>query len=70
MCEACTEYDLREADKRIVELESEIAHLHEENREYADLVAGLIGMTEKRCTCGYGGFHEEGNPDCDRNEDE
>lgn len=56
---------------RIVELEEENAMLLDTLRSVrADLlVVQTLLNPPKPCTCGFGGFHEEGNPDCNRNED-
>lgn len=56
---------------QIVELEEENARLREENATYAGLLGSAIElvMSEKPCNCGFGGFHDDGNPRCDRNGD-
>lgn len=56
---------------RIVELEAENEMLRATLRNVRSdlLVMHALLNPPQPCTCGYGGFHEEGNPDCDRNED-
>lgn len=57
---------------RVVELEAENEMLKDTLRNVrADLlVLQALLNPLKPCTCGYGGFHEEGNPDCARNSDD
>lgn len=50
----------------------QIVGLEEENARLRELLEFVItpgqgGVIAKPCNCGFGGFHDDGNPRCDRN---